>query len=259
MKRTCQKIFTVCLLFSAFLFFCGIDACENLNSIESINRNMVLISGDTFMMGCSPEDTECYANESPRHSVTLSSFEIGKYEVTQGQWKAVMGSNPSNFDTCGDDCPVEWVLWDDVQDFITALNTRTDSNYRMCTEAEWEYAARAGTETKWYCGDDESCLDSIAWYDDNADTTTHPVGQKTPNAWGLYDMSGNVWEWVSDWYDRDYYSESPATDPTGPAGGDYRVRRGGGWPNGARLSRSAHRGTLDPGYRRSYLGFRLCR
>jgi len=234
----------------------------DLNTIASINSNMISISAGTFQMGCTPGDTECSDWEKPRHEVTLSSFEIGKYEVTQGQWEDVMGSNPSRFNTCGEDCPVEQVSWNDVQTFITALNSQTGSSYRLCTEAEWEYAARAGTETMWYCGDDESCLDDIAWYRDNSydlGEYTHPVGQKTANAWGLYDMSGNVYEWVNDWYDSDYYDTSPSTNPTGPVSGSNRVLRGGSWHTYARYCRSAYRSYYAPSIDDYILGFRLCR
>jgi len=132
------------------------------------------------------------------------------------------------------------------------LNSQTGQSYRLCTEAEWEYAARAGTETKWYCGNDESCLDNIAWYSYNSERKTHPVGTKSSNAWGLYDMSGNVYEWVKDWFD--YYSSNSVTDPAGPVSGSYRVLRG------ARLCRSAHRSNgSSPSHASSHLGFRLCR
>lgn len=220
---------------------------------------MVSISAGTFMMGCTPGDTECYPDESPRHSVTLSSFEIGKYEVTQGQWEEVMGSNPSDHNTCGDDCPVEQVSWDDVQTFITELNSQTGSSYRLCTEAEWEYAARAGTETKWYCGDIETCLSGIAWYETNSGFVTHPVGQKSANTWGLYDMTGNVWEWVYDRYGDNYYNVSPTTNPTGPVSGADRVFRGGSSFNPSMHCRSAIRGYTTQSNDDSDLGVRLCR
>jgi len=258
MEKAYRRLITICLLISSFIFFCGINACERLDTVESINRNMVSISDGTFQMGCTPGDTECFPDESPRHSVTLTSFEIGKYEVTQGQWEEVMGSNPSYFDTCGDNCPVEKVSWNDAQTFITDLNSQTGQSYRLCTEAEWEYAARAGTETKWYCGDDESCLDNIAWYSDNSGDKTHPVGTKSPNAWDLHDMTGNVWEWVNDGYSSDYYSESPPTDPTGPVSDSHRVIRGGSWDGNAMRCRSADR-RYRPSIGRSNLGFRLCR
>ncbi len=224
---------------------------------EDLGMTFVSLTGGTFVMGCSYGDNDCDNSESPQHSVKISPFKISAYEVTQGQWEAVMGENPSISDDCGDDCPVEYVSWDDVQDFIDEFNSQTGKNYRLPTEAEWEYAARAGTTTKYYCGDDASCLDDIAWYDDNSGDTTHPVGQKEPNAWGLYDMSGNVYEWVSDWYDHGYYEISPSTDPQGPSSGSYRVFRGGSWYKDARLCRSASRFKNSPGNSVIGLGFRL--
>ncbi len=149
--------------------------------------------------------------------------------------------------------------WNDTQTFITNLNNQTGQSYRLCTEAEWEYAARAGTETKWYCGDEESCLDKIAWYYDNSGDKTHPVGTKSPNAWGLYDMSGNVWEWVNDWFSNSYYSMEPSTDPTGPVSGSNRVVRGGSEYSSARNCRSALRDYDYPSDGWNDLGFRLCR
>jgi len=223
-----------------------------------IDITMIDIPGGTFEMGCSPGDSECLDDENPRHTVTISAFKMSAYEITQGQWEALMGNNPADNDECGSNCPVELVYWNDVQDFIGELNNQTGMNYRLPTEAEWEYAARAGTTTKWYCGDDESCLDDIAWYDDNSGGQTHPVGQKEPNAWGLYDISGNVWEWCSDWYDADYYDISPSTDPQGPASTSVRVDRGGGSNSVARSCRSTHRRYGYPSYGTSSLGFRLC-
>jgi formylglycine-generating enzyme required for sulfatase activity len=219
---------------------------------------MIDIPGGTFEMGCSLGDSECNDSEIPRHPITISAFKMSTYEITQGQWEAVMGLNPSAFPGCGDDCPVESVSWNAVQVFIDELNSLTSKNYRLPTEAEWEYAARAGTTTKWYCGDDGSCLDDIAWYQDNSGDQTHLVGQKDPNAWGLYDMSGNVWEWCSDWYDEDYYSSSPDTDPQGPDSGSKRVIRGGSWMGPAMWCRSSVRGSLPPLDSYTYTGFRLC-
>ncbi len=251
---------------AAALCVCALLLCAcdrngpELDTVESIEEHMVTIPGGSFKMGCSDGDSDCDEDELPQHEVTISSFKISAYEVTQGQWEAVMGENPSSCDDCGDDCPVEDVSWDDVQDFIKELNSLTGMQYRLPTEAEWEYAARAGTTTKYYCGDDESCLDTIAWYAVNSDGTTHRVGQKTPNAWGLYDMSGNVWEWVSDWYDFDYYEISTSTDPQGPASGDYRVLRGGGWESsygGPEYCRSSFRFNFTPPSDYSFLGFRL--
>jgi formylglycine-generating enzyme required for sulfatase activity len=178
---------------------------------------------------------------------------LGKYEVTQQQWMAVMGDNPSKFK--GRSNPVEQVSWDDVQDFIRRLNQKEGTNkYRLPTEAEWEYAARAGTTSTWSFGDDASDTGRYAWYRDNR---THPVGQKQPNAWGLHDMHGNAYEWVQDWYDDGYYARSPGTDPKGPSTGAFRVLRGGGWGDSARFLRSASRSYNAPDSRPGDLGFRL--
>jgi len=180
-------------------------------SKNTLGIEFVKIPAGEFMMGCSTGDTNCIPDETPRHRVRIAkSFEIGKYEVTQAQWAGVLQSNPSN--NKGDNRPVESVSKLDVQEFIAKLNARNDGyRYRLPTEAEWEYAARAGMETP-YSGP----LDQVAWYATNSEDETHPVGQKRPNAWGLYDVQGNVREWVSDFYSDNYYSESPSTDPTGP-------------------------------------------
>jgi hypothetical protein len=189
--------------------------------------------------------------------VTVSkAFYLGKYEVTQAQWEAVMGNNPSYFK--GRNNPVEWVSWHDVQAFITKLNQKEGMNkYRLPTEAEWEYAARAGTTSTYSFGDDAGALGRYAWYgEDENSGSTHPVGQKEPNAWGLYDMHGNVWEWVQDRYGEHYYSNSPAIDPKGPPSG-MRVFRGGFWGNLAKLCRSAGRGFVSSDFQDSAVGFRL--
>ncbi len=230
---------------------------ENLDTIESIGENIVPIPSGTFEMGCSDGDKDCGLDEYPSHTVTISSFKMSSCEVTQGQWKAVMGSNPSYFSDCGDDCPVETVSWNDAQNFIDELNSQTGKNYRLPTEAEWEYAARAGTTTKWYCGDYETCLDDIAWYNDNSGRQTHPAGQKQPNARGIYDISGNVWEWVADSYDRDYYEYSPSTDPQGPSSGSAQVLRGGSWNYYPWYCRSSYRFSYFASYTSNYVGFRL--
>jgi formylglycine-generating enzyme required for sulfatase activity len=227
---------------------------------NSIGIEFNLIPAGEFMMGCSDGDTEC--NEGSKHKVTITkSFYMGKYEVTQGQWKVVMGDNPSGFNNCGDNCPVEKVSWDDAKEFITKLcDTRgffskliSKCNYRLPTEAEWEYAARAGTTTKYY----ENDLNSIAWYDKNSGDKTHPVGQKKANKFGLYDMTGNVWEWVEDRYDYNYNTSASVSDPQGPASGSYRVIRGGSWHYGARYCRSSFRHDYAPGFRFSDGGFRV--
>ena len=180
---------------------------------------------------------------------------MGKYEVTQAQWKAVMGSNPSRFK--GDNLPVENVSWDDVQAFIRKLNQLTGKRYRLPTEAEWEYAARGGNKSRGYKYAGGNNIDEVAWYDGNSGERTHPVGKKRPNELGLYDMSGNVWEWCSDWYDEDYYGNSPQNNPQGPASGSSRVFRGGSWLNYAILCRSASRYYSTPDSRYGLIGFRL--
>ena len=217
---------------------------------------MVYVAGGTFTMGCTNEQgDDCWGVEKPAHSVTLSGFYMGKYEVTQAQWKAVMGSNPSH--NKGDNLPVENVSWDDVQAFIRKLNQLTGKRYRLPTEAEWEYAARGGNQSRGYKYAGGNNIDEVAWYDGNSGERTHPVGKKRPNELGLYDMSGNVWEWCSDWYDEDYYGNSPQNNPQGPASGSYRVLRGGSWSDYAIYCRSAYRYGYTPDSRSGSIGFRL--
>ena len=205
--------------------------------------------GDTFGVG---ED-----NENPVHEVCVDDFYIGKYEVTQGQWKAIMGKNPSYFKDCGDNCPVEGASWNDIQDFINKLNQKTGKNYKLPTEAEWEYAARSGGKSEKYSGGNN--IDSVAWYDKNSGNKIHPVGTKQPNGLGIYDMTGNVWEWVNDWHHSDYYKNSPKNNPTGPNSGTGRVRRGGSWGGVTGRARSASRDNDSPGSRLNFPGFRLAR
>ena len=191
--------------------------------------------------------------EQPLTQVLISrGFWMGKYEVTQAQWQSVMGSNPSDNTNCGGDCPVEAVSWEDVQEFIGKLNARSGGRpYRLPTEAEWEYAARAGTMTDTYAGDlttqrgNDPVLNGIAWYSSNSGGTTHPVGEKAANAWGLHDMLGNVYEWVQDRYWR--YPGGTVTDPVGPESGSARAARGGSWNLNARYCRSARRFWYSPG------------
>ncbi len=189
---------------------------------------MVFVKGGTFWMGCTDEQgSDCESDESPKHQVTLKGFWIGKYEVTQAEWRAVMGENPSNNEGC-DQCPVEQVSWDDVQKFIKELNRQTGKNYRLPTEAEWEYAARGGQKSNKTKFAGSQNLGAVGWYSDNS-SKTHPVGGKAPNELGIYDMSGNVWEWCADWYGD--YSSGSQTNPKGPGSGSYRVLRGGSWIN----------------------------
>jgi len=216
---------------------------------------MIYVQGGTFTMGCTNEQgSDCYDSEKPSHSVTVSSYSIGKYEVTQAQWRAVMGSNPSHFSGC-DNCPVENVSWDDIQGFIRKLNSQTGKTYRLPTEAEWEYAARGGNKSRGYKYAGSNDVGSVAWYDDNSNSKTHSVGQKSPNELGIYDMSGNVWEWCSDWDGA--YSSSSQSNPKGASSGTIRVLRGGSWTTRARNCRSSIRGNCPPDARDSAFGFRL--
>jgi formylglycine-generating enzyme required for sulfatase activity len=227
------------------------------DAIAAIADNMVRVSGGTFTMGCTSEQGgDCDSDESPTHQVTLSGYEMGKYEVTQAEWRAVMGTNPSNFSGC-DACPVEQVSWNDIQEFLRKLNGMTNGGYRLPTEAEWEYAARGGSSSRGYKYAGGNDLSRVAWYDDNSGNKTHPVGQKQANELGLYDMSGNVWEWCSDW--KGTYPSGSQTNPKGPSSGAYRVFRGGSWINDARRCRVSYRNSYDPTFRGHNLGFRLAR
>ncbi len=237
---------------------------------NSIGMDLVYVPPGEFMMGSSESDIdeslyiykkeysyakrEAFDNEKPQHRVTISNgFWMGKYEVTQGQWQAVMGDNPSNFKDCGANCPIEQVSWDDIQVFLRKLNQKNDGfEYSLPSEAQWEYAARAGTTTL-YGGTGN--LDDLGWYGKNSGRKTHPVGEKRANGFGLYDMHGNVWEWCSDWYGS--YSSGQATDPTAASSGQSRVLRGGSWFNVANYSRSAFRSRNSPADRYSFYGFRV--
>ena len=229
---------------------------------KEVELEMVLIREGRFMMGSPDRDDEAPPDEKPQHRVRITKpFYLGKYLVTQEQWKAVMGNSPSSVKGVmssnsssfrGPKNPVEPVTWDDCQQFLDRLNAKVTNRlgkFQLPSEAQWEYACRAGSPTRYCFGDEESKLGEYAWYVRNSGRNTHPVGQKKPNDWGLYDMHGNAWEWCQDWYDKDYYANSPLDDPTGPARPvmeTQRVLRGGGW------------GFLNPSRRwsssRSYLG-----
>ncbi|MEA5138974.1 SUMF1/EgtB/PvdO family nonheme iron enzyme [Arcicella rigui] len=217
-----------------------------------LNISMVQVEGGTFQMGSSSGE----ADEKPTHPVTLSSFSIGKYEITQAQWRAVMGTNPSGFPNC-DNCPVEQVLWDEIQVFISKLNRLTGKKYRLPTEAEWEFAAIGGLLSKGYTYSGSNLIDEVAWHGANSGKKTHEVGQKNKtNELGIYDMTGNVWEWCSDWYSP--YPKDPSTNPTGPSSGTVHVLRGGGWDSGLPNSRVLNReGSVQTVLRDSDYGFRL--
>lgn len=245
-----------------------IQVSLEVKEADSLGMNFKWIPAGSFMMG-SPSDEGGRSSKETQHEVTLSQgYYIQTTEVTQGQWESVMGINPSYFSSCGSDCPVEQVSWEDVQEFIDRMNQRGEGTYKLPTEAQWEYAARAGSSSAFanggitvtdYSCDNDSNLDAMGWHCGNSDSKTHSVAQKNANGWGLYDMHGNVWEWCQDWYDGDYYDSGSMTDPVGPSTGSYRVRRGGSWGDHARNCRSAFRHDYGPGGRRSILGFRLVR
>ncbi len=215
----------------------------------------VFVKGGCFQMGDTFGDGE--AREKPVHEVCVDDFYLGIYEVTQAQWERVMGNNPSSFKK-GGNYPVEQVSWNDVQNFIERLNGQARRQYRLPTEAEWEYAARSGGKRdKWAGTNSESELSDYGWYNKNSGSSTHPVGEKKANGLGLYDMSGNVWEWCGDWYDENYYKNSPRDNPKGPNSGTYRVLRGGSWSYDPRYARAANRYGTNPENRVKLNGFRL--
>ena len=221
---------------------------------DGISIEMVKVEAGTFMMGATSEQKYPYDDEKPVHQVTLTNdYYMGKYEVTQALWEAVMGSNPSNFK--GDNLPVEKVSWNDCQEFISKLNSLTGRKFRLPTEAEWEYAARGGKKSRSYQYSGSSNISDVAWYNGNSGSKTHPVGTKQANELGIYDMSGNVWEWCWDWYGS--YSSSSQTNPTGADSGSSSVRRGGGWYDDARGCRLSHRHHFTPDDRYYNLGLRL--
>ena len=226
---------------------------ESPEPAAAAGMEFVRIPAGEFLMGSNSPDAE--ASEQPVTRVLIGrAFDLGKYEVTQGQWEAVMGSNPSRFDACGLDCPVENVSWEDAREFIRRLNAMDGAGtYRLPTEAEWEYAALAGA-----AGDlDAADLDAIAWCGENSENRTHPVGGKAPNAFGLHDIIGNVYEWVEDRYGP--YPGEAVTDPEGAGSGSLRVFRGGSWYFSVRNCRSSYRGYDVAGGQHRFLGFRLLR
>ena len=224
-------------------------------TVNGVAFEMVKVGGGSFMMGCTPEqDSEASSNEAPVHRVTLSTYYIGQTEVTQELWQAVMGSNPSNF-TDDPQCPVERVTWDDCQAFVAQLSQLTGKTFRLPTEAEWEFAACGGNKSQGYTYAGSNDLDEIAWFNDNSESATHPVGLKKANELGLYDMTGNVYEWCSDRYGL--YPETPETDPVGPETGSSKIYRGGGWQALAKNCRNTRRNYFAPGVVRNYMGLRL--
>jgi formylglycine-generating enzyme required for sulfatase activity len=222
--------------------------------LQNLVNNMVRVKGGTFTMGATSEQgSDAYSDEKPTHQVIVSSFSIGKYEVTQEEWEAVMGSNPSYFK--GAKRPVENVSWNECQMFIRKLNSMTGKHFRLPTEAEWEYAARGGNKSIGYKYAGSDNLDHVAWYDNNSGSMTHNVGQKSPNELGVYDMSGNVWEWCQDL--KGSYNSNRQKNPTGPSSGSGLVGRGGSWISNARYCRVSYRFSKSYDYKFYSLGLRL--
>lgn len=230
----------------------GSGTSDFVLKVKGVEYPMVFVEGGTFKMGS--DDSEAYSWEKPVHQVTLNSYCIGKYEVTQELWEAVMGSNPSHFK--GARRPVEQVSWDDCQVFIRKLNSLTGKNFKLPTEAQWEYAARGGKKSRGYKYSGSNTIGKVARYDGNSGSKTHDVGTKSPNELGLYDMSGNVCEWCNDRYGS--YESSSQTNPTGPSSGSNRVSRGGGYYSNARYCRISYRSIYPPDIRLIDLGLRLC-
>ena len=240
---------------------------------DRIRITMVKVKGGTFQMGATSEQgRDVVSDVKPAHRVTLSDYYIGQTEVTQALWQAVMGSNPSNWK--GSNLPVEQVSWNDCQQFITKLNQITGRRFRLPTEAEWEYAARGGNMSRGYKYAGSNDISSVAWYWANSGDSrlsgdfawdrvsanhcrTHPVGQKQANELGIYDMSGNVYEWCQDWYDDKYYSKSPSTNPCNNTSASFRVDRGGGWNYDAGVCRVSYRCGNTPDGISSSIGLRL--
>jgi formylglycine-generating enzyme required for sulfatase activity len=226
---------------------------NNLKATNSLGMTLVYIPAGTFLMG-SPAEEAGRSDDELQHSVTLTKpFFMAATPVTQAQWEAVMGSRPSNFQ--GDNLPVEQVSYDEAAEFCRKLSVKENKHYRLPTEAEWEYACRAGTNTPYNTGSDENALGEAGWYSANSGGQTHPVGQKQHNAWGLYDMHGNVWQWCSDWYGT--YPNGQTTDPRGAATVRDRVLRGGSWHDPAQRCRSARRRYSAPDAHYYSIGFRV--
>ncbi|MBO5942646.1 MAG: formylglycine-generating enzyme family protein [Bacteroidales bacterium] len=228
---------------------CEASYSNGILKVNGIEYPMVYVSGGSFMMGS--DDSEALFDEKPVHRVTLSSYRIGKYEVTQDLWEAVMGSNPSCFK--GSRKPVERVSWYDCLTFIRKLNSLTGQNFKLPTEAQWEFAARGGNSSNGYKYSGSNYIDNVGWYGDNSGNTTHNVGTKSPNELGIYDMSGNVWEWCCDWYGG--YSSSSQTNPEGLSLGYRRICRGGSWLSCHQVYNRYH---LPPDQWGRVYGLRLC-
>jgi formylglycine-generating enzyme required for sulfatase activity len=260
--KTRQNLITInsSVLFALCFSLVYLPSVYAIDSKNFSGIKFIFIQPGCFQMGNDKPPTDRTVGETPSHRVCIDKpFYLGETEVTQRQWEDVMGNNPSKSKV--EDKPVDRVSWNDVQEFIQKLNAKEGGNYfRLPTEAEWEYAARAGSDDDYSFGDNESSLATYAWFGNlGYKGTPHEVAQKKPNAWGLYDMHGNVWEWVQDWYDGTYYGNSPANNPQGPETGKYRVYRGGSYIGKASNLRSAVRFSAMPSTRTHDIGFRLAR
>ncbi len=251
------------MMFSVSSVYAGTDTDMNApdKSGEDVSKytgEMIFVKGGCYEMGCGSWSGKCASDEKPLHEVCVDDFYIGKYEVTQKQWKELMGKNPSRFKNCGDNCPVEGITWDEAWKFIKKLNRKTGIKFRLPTEAEWEYACRSGGKREKFSGGNS--VGDVAWYNANAGRKTHPVGQKKPNGLGIYDMSGNVLEWVEDIYNSKAYRKHSRNNPMYKASVfGCRVRRGGSWINRAENMRCSKRSDFSPALSGPDLGFRLLR
>lgn len=234
----------------------------NENLVKQILEDMVLIPSGSFLMGSNKGEDD----ERPIHNVLVDSFYLSRHEVTQSRWKEIMRTRPwqgNNYVEEGDNFPAVMISWYDVKHFIRELNTLSNEKFRLPTEAEWEYACRGNSSTKYAHGSRKAGLNNYAWYYDNAfnkeEMYAHEVGTRKANKWGLYDMAGNVYEWCYDWYSRNYYNKSPVQHPKGPVHGKYKVVRGGDWARTDYFLRAASRRYYDPHYKDVNVGFRLAK
>lgn len=258
--NTCILLFALALQIATAFPVKASTSAESLAATSEAPKKtvpdieLVSIKGGCFNMGSEKGDSD----EVPVHQVCVGDFSLGKYEVTQEQYSMIMESNPSMYKQCGSDCPVDNVSWDNAQEFIKKLNEKSGKNYRLPTEAEWEYAARsAGSKDVWAGTSEEADLEKYAWFNRNSNQSPQKVGQKEANALGLFDMTGNVWEWCQDWYDAVHYKDSIKDNPVGPAKGESRVVRGGAWSEDARGARNAKRDSSSPAHGNDNNGLRL--
>ncbi len=233
---------------------------SQMEIMKLIDSRMIRVDSGSFTMGCADEkDTTCYYWEKPAHKVSINTFYMSKFPVTQKEWETIMSSNPC-YNHCPD-CPVENVTWEDAKKFIDKLNLMSGKRYRLPTEAEWEYAARGGNKSRGYKYAGDNDIEQVAWYYKNSGKRTHPVGKLKPNELGLYDMTGNVWQWCSDWFGVEYYNFSPASNPKGPDGtsDNYKSCRGGSWYYPAADCRVSNRDRYPINAKDDDVGFRLAR